>query len=98
MFFPISDDNPTERRPIVNYVLVAVNVVAYFATLPVGFEGMIRWEMVPAHLEWHTLFTSMFLHANLIHLLGNLWMLWIFGDNVEDRLGHLGYLVFYLVC
>jgi membrane associated rhomboid family serine protease len=98
MFFPISDDNPTQRRPIVNYTLIALNVIAFLATRPIPQDDMIRWEMVPASLDWPTLFTSIFLHANWIHLLGNMWMLWIFGDNVEDRLGRLGYAVFYIVC
>jgi membrane associated rhomboid family serine protease len=98
MFFPVSDDNPTQRRPYVNYALIALNVIAFFATRPVHPDDMIRWEMVPASLQWPTLFTNIFLHANLIHLLGNMWMLWIFGDNVEDRLGRVGYVLFYLAC
>ena len=99
MFFPLSDDNPTRRRPIVNYTLIALNVVAFLLTLGVrNPENVIHWTMVPADLHWPTLFTSLFLHANWIHLLGNMWMLWIFGDNVEDRLGRPGYVAFYLVC
>jgi membrane associated rhomboid family serine protease len=54
--------------------------------------------MVPADLHWPTLFTNLFLHAGWMHLIGNMWFLWIFGDNVEDRLGHLGYILFYFVC
>ncbi len=99
MFFPLSDDNPTQRRPIVNTALIALNAAAFFLSLAArDQESVIRWTMVPAHLDWPTLFTSLFLHAGWIHLLGNMWMLWIFGDNVEDRLGHVGYAVFYLVC
>src|SRR6188508_2954863 len=99
MFFPLSDDNPTRRRPIVNYALIALNAAAFLLSLAArDEESVIRWTMVPAHLDWPTLFTSLFLHAGWIHLLGNMWMLWIFGDNVEDRLGHVGYAVFYLVC
>ncbi len=49
-------------------------------------------------LAFEPLFTSMFLHGGWLHLIGNMWFLWIFGDNVEDALGHLGYLVFYLCC
>jgi len=97
MFFPLGDDNPTQRRPIVNYIIIAINVLAFLATLPLHPDDLIRWEMVPSDLQWQTLFTSMFLHAGWVHLIGNLWMLWVFGDNVEDRLGHLGYVVFYLV-
>jgi len=99
MFFPLSDDNPTQRRPIVNYTLIALNVAAFLLTLSARDpESVIRWTMVPAELRWPTLFTNIFLHAGWVHLLGNMWMLWIFGDNVEDRLGHLGYAVFYLAC
>jgi membrane associated rhomboid family serine protease len=98
MFFPLSDENPTQRRPLVNYILIAVNVIAFLATLPARQSDLINWMMVPADLHWPSLFTNIFLHANWIHLLGNMWMLWIFGDNVEDRLGHLGYVIFYFVC
>src|SRR5579859_2266516 len=100
MFIPIGDDNPTERTPYVNYALIAINVAVFL------FSGMgdpenssaIRWAMVPADLRWQTLFTNLFLHASWMHLIGNMWFLWIFGDNVEDRLGHLGYVAFYFVC
>jgi membrane associated rhomboid family serine protease len=97
--FPLGDDNPTQRRPIVNYAIIGVNLVVFLVTLLApDDESLIRWTMVPSRLRWETLLTNFFLHANLIHLLGNMWMLWIFGDNVEDRLGHLGYAVFYLAC
>src|SRR6185436_19095698 len=99
MFIPIGDDNPTERTPYVNYALIAANVAAFlvFCLGPVDDPGLIRWTMIPSRLEWPTLFTSMFLHAGWLHLIGNMLFLWIFGDNVEDRLGHVGYTVFYLV-
>ena len=54
--------------------------------------------VVGDHPQWHTVLTSMFLHGNWVHLLGNLWFLWLFGDNVEDDLGHLGFAVFYVLC
>ncbi len=100
MFIPIGDENPRERTPYVNYFLLGANVVAFlFLCFPMPSEPvLIRYAMRPALLEWHTLFTSMFLHANIMHLLGNMVFLWIFGDNVEDRLGHLGYAFFYLAC
>ena len=100
MFLPIGDENPTERRPFVNYTLIALNIVAFLA-LCLGSPNdpaFIRWTMIPAQLDWTTLFTSLFLHAGWMHLLGNMLFLWIFGDNVEDRLGHVGYIVFYFVC
>jgi len=100
MFIPIGDDNPTERTPYVNYGLIAVNVLAFllFCLGPPNDPGLIRWTMVPADLYWPTLFTSLFLHGGWMHLIGNMVFLWIFGDNIEDRLGHLGYIVFYFVC
>jgi membrane associated rhomboid family serine protease len=100
MFIPIGDDNPTERTPYVNYVLIGANVLAFFLLClgPPDDPRLIRWTMIPNQLEWHTLFTSMFLHAGWLHLIGNMLFLWIFGDNVEDRLGHIGYTVFYFVC
>ena len=56
------------------------------------------YAVVPAHIHLSTLFTSMFLHGGWLHLIGNMWFLWIFGDNVEDVLGHGKYLGFYLAC
>ncbi len=100
MFIPIGDENPTERKPYVNYVLIAANVLAFllFCLGPPNDPRLIRWTMIPADLEWPTLFTSLFLHGGWMHLIGNMLFLWIFGDNVEDRLGHVGYIVFYFVC
>jgi len=100
MFIPIGDDNPTSRTPFVNYALIAVNISVFllFNLGLRGENGAIAWAMVPADLHWPTLFTNLFLHAGWMHLIGNMWFLWIFGDNVEDRLGHLGYVVFYFVC
>ena len=100
MFIPIGDDNPTERTPYVNYGLIAINVLAFFLFClgPADDPNLIRWMMIPADLHWPTLFTSLFLHGGWMHLIGNMLFLWIFGDNIEDKLGHLGYLVFYFVC
>src|SRR5688572_5461711 len=100
MFIPIGDDNPTERTPYVNYALLGANVLAFLLLClgPPDDPNLIRWTMIPKHLEWHTLFTSMFLHAGWLHLIGNMLFLWIFGDNVEDKLGHIGYTFFYFAC
>lgn len=59
---------------------------------------LVSYAMRPGDLQWPTLFTCLFLHANLLHLAGNMLFLWIFGDNVEDKLGHVAYAAFYLVC
>lgn len=102
---PIGDDNSTRRiTPIVNYVLIALNVLVFFLELNNGEAFIQRWAFIPSRFiadpvgDFVTLFTSMFMHAGWAHLLGNMLYLWIFGDNVEDRLGHGLYLVFYLLC
>jgi membrane associated rhomboid family serine protease len=105
---PIRDDIPTREIPVVNYLLIAANVIVFivmaFAS-PATQEAIVaRYAMVPAHFadgvalaDIITIFTSMFMHAGIVHLGGNMIYLWIFGDNVEDRVGHLQYLIFYLV-
>lgn len=104
--FPIRDHNPSGRVPYVTYALIAANILIF-----VSFTGLASdqvryaaflgdWAMVPAEVvageDTHTLFSSMFLHAGIMHLAGNMLFLWIFGDNMEDALGHIGFLVFYL--
>ena len=102
---PIGDDNSARRiTPIVTYVLIALNVLMFFLELNNGEAFIQRWAFVPSRFtadpvgEFITLFTSMFMHAGWAHLLGNMLYLWIFGDNVEDRLGHGMFTIFYLVC
>lgn len=104
--FPLRDHNPSERTPYVLYALIAANLGAFLLQLP--FTGSERamlgfwrdWAMIPVVVtqggEWHGILTSMFLHAGFLHLAGNMLFLWIFGDNLEDQLGHLGFLIFYL--
>lgn len=102
---PIGDDNPYRRRfPIITYMLIALNVLFFFAELDGGDPFILKWSFVPAHFlanptaNFLTIFTAMFLHAGWIHLGGNMLYLWIFGDNVEDRFGSGRFLVFYLLC
>jgi membrane associated rhomboid family serine protease len=102
---PIGDDNSARRiTPVVTYVLIALNVLVFFLELNNGEDFIQRWAFVPSRFladpvgDFATLFTAMFLHAGWAHLLGNMLYLWIFGDNVEDRLGHALYFVFYLLC
>ncbi len=102
---PLGDDNSTRRTfPIVTYGLILLNVLIFLVELGSGDAFIERWSFVPARFaanpgsEFVTIFSSMFMHAGWIHLLGNMLYLFIFGDNVEDRLGHLKYLVFYLLC
>ncbi len=99
---PIRDTIPSARVPVVNYVLVAANLLAFTYEASLGDRRanafIEHWGLTPAHFGFTNLFTSMFLHGGLLHLLGNMLFLYIFGDNVEDRLGHLRYLVFYFLC
>lgn len=102
---PYRDDNPTYSTPVVNYVLIALNVLVFMLELLAGFsDDMMRtFGMVP-RIFWasplaqsYRIFTSMFLHGGWMHIVGNMLFLYIFGDNIEDVLGHFRYLVFYLV-
>ena len=103
--FPIGDDNSSRRTvPIVTYALIALNFLFFFAELNGGDSFIQQWAFVPRRFlanpgaDFPTLFTSMFMHAGWLHLLGNMLYLWIFGDNVEDRFGHLKFTIFYLLC
>jgi membrane associated rhomboid family serine protease len=103
--FPIGDDNSARRtRPVVTYALIAFNVLFFLVELAGGDDFIQAWSFVPARFlanpagDWVTIFTSMFMHAGWLHIAGNMMYLWIFGDNVEDRFGHLRFLAFYLVC
>jgi membrane associated rhomboid family serine protease len=105
MLFPIGDDNSTRRTvPVVTYGLIALNVLFFFVEMSGGEPFIRQWSVVPRRLvenpagDFMTVFTSMFMHGGWMHLLGNMLYLWIFGDNVEDRMGHGKFLVFYLLC
>lgn len=103
--FPIRDHNPSEGTPVVIYALMTLNVVMFLLTMPWagGMTGF--WErlalypvaVVHGQLQWGWI-THMFLHGGLLHLGGNMLFLYIFGDNLEDQMGHLGFLLFYLGC
>src|SRR5271167_1691261 len=69
-----------------------------YAMVPARVTHLLGAAHVPVQVALQPLLTSMFLHAGWLHLIGNMWFLWVFGDNVEDRLGHISYLLFYLVC
>jgi membrane associated rhomboid family serine protease len=98
---PVGDLGKTRTTAWVNWTLILANcaIFAWYWFIPERTEQVfINYAMVPNHYDnWKTLFTSMFLHGDPIHLLGNMLFLYIVGDNVEDRLGHLAYLVFYLL-
>lgn len=98
---PLRDTVPSLRTPFVNYALIAINVGVYLHEMSLGprLEALLyAWGLVPADFQLRDLVTSMFLHGSLLHLIGNMLYLYIFGDNIEDRLGHGRYVVFYLLC
>ncbi len=108
---PLRDNVPRRTIPFTNNLLLAANVFVFFLEITQGDAGeafLARWAFIPDRLfhpaawgmspgaSFVTIFSAMFLHAGLLHLGGNLLFLWIFGDNVEDALGHVRYLFFYL--
>jgi len=103
--FPIGDDDTSRRTvPLVTYALIALNVLFFFVEQSGGDAFVKQWAFVPRRFNANpfgdapTLFTSMFMHAGWLHLGGNMLYLWIFGDNVEDRFGHIKFIIFYLLC
>ncbi len=105
--FPIGDEhNGRVLTPVVNYTLIAINVLVFFYQLTLSDRALygfiVRWGAVPAEissgLDLFALVTSMFLHGGWLHIAGNMLFLWVFGDNVEDTMGHVRYLLFYLLC
>jgi membrane associated rhomboid family serine protease len=110
---PIRDKNRSKTTPHVTHILIILNIVAFipylFTLLPQNthLHLFANWfysnfTMVPTEIihgqNLHTLFTSMFLHADIFHILGNMLFLYVFGDNVEDTFGHLHCLLFYFIC
>ncbi len=111
--FPLKDNIPAKNFPIVNIGLIVINIVFFIYQMSYGQrvdQLIFAFGFVPARFlaqqadNWLSpsgflpIFSSMFLHANLLHLIGNMWMLWIFGDNVEDCMGHGRYLLFFILC
>lgn len=124
--FPIKDDNPTLKTPVVTIGIIVLNAAAWLLLQGAGTEarlmgsvcelGLIPGELtqtatraviplsehavcrIQATPQWETLVTSMFMHGGWFHLIGNMWFLWIFGNNVEDSMGRVRFAVFYLLC
>jgi membrane associated rhomboid family serine protease len=102
---PIGDDHDEQRAtlPLVTYALIGLNGLVFVLQQQGGDAFLRDWAFVPAHFlanpaaNFITIFSAMFMHANLMHILGNMAYLWSFGDNIEDRYGPLGFLLFYLV-
>ena len=99
---PLRDVIPSRTTPYITVTIIVLNVLAWFfeLALPADVRTVFLqvYGVVPADFHATTLITSMFLHGGWMHVLGNMWYLWIFGDNVEDRLGHGRFIVFYLLC
>jgi len=110
---PLKDDNPTANFPLMTIILIAVNILVFFLVQPMEQESrqafIMQFGFLPARLFFHrggeylvppfsTIFTSMFLHGGIIHLAGNMLYLWIFGNNIEDIMGKVRFLLFYLLC
>jgi len=100
VFFPYKDDNPRVLFPFVTYGIIGLNILVFWAQFFVyGNERLIStFAFVPYEFKLFTIFTSMFMHGGLMHIIGNMWFLYIFGDNVESILGHVRFLLFYLFC
>ena len=100
--FPISDVIPSRTRPVVTISLIALNALAFLYELQLSDRQLQAFAyvygVVPADFSWSDVVSSMFLHDGWMHFLGNMLYLWIFGDNVEDSLGHAGFALFYLLC
>ncbi|HYW07784.1 MAG TPA: rhomboid family intramembrane serine protease [Longimicrobium sp.] len=109
---PISDENPAELRPVITVALILVNVCAWFTLQGAGTDAaleasVVHFGTIPCEvtaacatqgLGWETVLTSMFMHGSWEHIIGNLLFLWVFGNNIEDSMGHLRFLIFYLLC
>lgn len=105
---PLRDDLRTRRTPVVTYLLILANVGIFLYLISLPEAGQVRfvarYAVIPAHLvarpalDWTTLISAAFLHAGWLHLGGNMLALWIFGNNVEDRMGRARFLAFYLAC
>ncbi len=99
---PLRDVIPSRTTPYITITIIVLNALAWLfeISLPhdVLNEFLTVYGVVPASFSVPTLITSMFLHGSWSHVLGNMWYLWIFGDNVEDRVGHGRFIIFYLLC
>lgn len=105
--FPIRDHNPSGRVPYVTYTLMALNILVFLSYLPIQSDNRALYEfynayaLIPARIDagqgYAGLITSQFLHGGWMHIAGNMLFLWIYGDNIEDEMGHGPYLAFYLL-
>lgn len=99
---PLRDTQPSHSPPIVTVILISLNILVFLFQISLDtYERnffIASYGIIPDRLHYSSILTSMFLHGGWLHLIGNMWFLWIFGDNVEDILGHGKFAVFYLLC
>ncbi len=99
---PLRDTQPSSSTPIVTIVIISLNILVFLFQVSLGdYERnyfIATFGIVPDRLHYSSILTSMFLHGGWLHLIGNMWFLWIYGDNVEDVLGHGKFALFYLLC
>jgi len=102
LVIPLRDVIPSRTTPVVTVTIIVLNVLIFLYQwiLPpyVQKEFVLTFALIPADFSWLTVFSSMFLHGGWSHILGNMLYLWIFGDNVEDRMGHGRFIAFYFLC
>jgi membrane associated rhomboid family serine protease len=105
MFFPYKDDNPRVLFPFVTFSIILLNVIVFLGQFWISGDDLGNgrslvyiYGFVPAEFNPLTIFTSMFMHGGFAHVIGNMWFLYIFGDNVESILGHIKFFMFYLAC
>jgi membrane associated rhomboid family serine protease len=99
--FPIRDVIPSRTKPYVTVTIIVLNVIVFLYELSLGDavnDFTLYYGLVPAAFSWVSVVTSMFVHGGIAHVVGNMWFLRIFGDNVEDRMGHGRFVTFYLLC
>ena len=105
MFFPYRDDNPRVLYPYVTFSIIGLNIAIFLGQFLIidgnhqlSRELVFTFGFIPADFNPLTIFTSMFMHGGIAHIIGNMWFLYIFGDNIESILGHVKYFIFYLAC
>ncbi len=108
--FPLRDSTPSEKFPIITVMLIVINMLVFWYETSLGDQGLNQlsytFGLVPVNfthyqgswLGYLPFMTSIFLHGSWMHVIGNMWILWLFGDNVEDKMGKVRFIAFYLLC
>ena len=103
MFFPYKDDNPRVLFPYITYTLITINTLVFLTFTYLSFLNpntnlFYTFGFIPNSFNLFSILSSMFIHGGFIHILSNMWFLYIFGDNIESILGHVKFLLFYILC